>query len=246
MIEAIETAADAVVRPAAEGGAADLFKLGRAASVVYCNLHGKACLFSRSRRLLNTGAWHGPKDAAESFVEEADVAANGGLAACAAAGVRTLIASSLTAAAEAQALQMRCLLRLPYQSGELPQDRAERLRQTQQALSQGLTLDGVVPSPIGEAFGLDTLLFFAQCRMQLNVPHVVADFARLGHRLAQMALAFGASELHGPIVSERALRLGDNANNPSMTRKEVVVFIKGAALVAHERLHGGRIEEVTL
>lgn len=245
MMQATSNATTTQATPA-EGAAADLFTLGRAATAVCREMHGKACLFSRSRRLLNTGTWHGPKDAADAFVEEADVAANGGLPACAAAGVRTLIATSCKLAAEAQALKLRCLLRLPFASGELPQERAQRVQDTQQALAQGLKLDGVVPSPIGEAFGLDTLLFFAQCRTQLSVPHVVADFARLGHRLAQMALAFGASELHGPIVSERALRLGDNANNPSMTRKEAVVFIQGAALVAHERLHGGRLEEVTI
>ena len=235
-------------RPAAraEGTAADLFPLGQAASAICRNLHGNACLFSRSRRLLSTSAWIGPKDAADVFVEEADVAANGGLDACAGAGVRTLVATTIQAAQEAQTLQLRCLLRVPFAGGELPQLRAKRMAEIQQALAQGLTIDGVMPTPIGEAFGLDTLVFFAQCRTQLAVPHVVADFARLGHRLAQMSLAFGASELHGPIVSERALRLGDNANNPSMTRKEVVVFIQGAGLVAHERLHSGRVEEVAL
>lgn len=244
MIEARAT--EPGTRPPAIQPAADLFVLGRAANAVCRDLHRAACVFSRSRRLLSTGAWQGPKDAAETFVEEPDVAANGGLVACVAVGVKTLLATSLTAAAEAQALRLRCLLRLPYQSQELPLHRAQRIEEVQRALSQGLTLHGVLPTPIGEAFGLDTLMFFAQCRTQLDVPHVVADFARLGHRLAQMALAFGASELHGPIVSERALRLGDNANNPSMTRKEVIVFIQGAGLVANERLHGGRTEEVSL
>ena len=53
-----------------------------------------------------------------------------------------------------------------------------------------------------------------------RVPHLIADVPALGPRLAQMALGFGADELFGPIVSERALRLGDNAHNPALTRKE--------------------------
>ena len=47
-----------------------------------------------------------------------------------------------------------------------------------------------------------------------------------------MALGFGADELFAPIVSERALRLGDNARNPAMTRKEAAILIRGAGLVA--------------
>lgn len=233
-----------------QDGAVDLFALGRAATVVRSRMHGSICLFTRSRRLLGTGAWHGPRDAADSFVEQSDVESNGGLAACAKAGVRTLVALDVHTARMAWDLGLRCLLRLPYQSGEPATSRAERLRLVQQdlhhALAQGATVDGVVPTPVGEALGLDTLVLMATCRTQLLVPHVVADFGRLGHRLAQMSLAFGGSELFGPIVSERALRLGDNANNPAMTRKEVATFIHGASLTPWERVSGGRLEEVEL
>ena len=233
-----------------QNGSVDLFALGRAATVVRSSLHGSTCVFTRSRRLLGTGVWQGPRDAADSFVEQNDVEPNGGLAACAEAGVRTLVALDVRTARMALNLGWRCLLRLPYQSGEAATARAERLHSVQQdlqlALAQGTTIDGVVPTPVGEALGLDTLLFMATCRTQLSVSHVVADFGRLGHRLAQMSLAFGASELFGPIVSERALRLGDNANNPAMTRKEVATFIHGASLTPWERVSGGRVEEVAL
>jgi len=229
-----------------QGTAPDLFTLGRLASAERNSRHGNACVFSRSKRLLSTGAWHGPKDAADSFIEDADVQANGGLVACATAGVRTVLASNLDSARDAQALGFRVLLRVPFQSGEPLVARNERLSAIQDANNHGVSLHGVVPTAIGEAFGIDTLLFMAACRTQLSVPHVVADFARLGHRLAQMSLAFGASELMGPIVSERALRLGDNANNPAMTRKEVILFIQAAGLAAHERHAAGRVEEVTI
>ena len=82
----------------------------------------------------------------------------------------------------------------------------------------------------------------ASCRLRAAAcAHVVADFVRLGHRLAQMSLGFGADELFGPIMPERALRLGANANNPVMTRKEAATLIRGAGLRPCERRLGRRL-----
>ena len=94
----------------------------------------------------------------------------------------------------------------------------------------------LLPTPLGEPQGLDTLHLVATLRLELpEIAHVALDVAALGPRLAQMALGFGANELWAPIVSERALRLGANAKNPSMTRKEAIVLIRGAGLAARER-----------
>jgi hypothetical protein len=60
-----------------------------------------------------------------------------------------------------------------------------------------------------------------------------------------MAFGFGADELHAPIVAERSLRLGANANNPALTRKEAATLIRGAGLVPCERLADGTLQEVT-
>ena len=106
------------------------------------------------------------------------------------------------------------------------------------------TLWGVMPAPVGEPYGLDTVRCFALCRLALPaVAHVVADVAALGPRLAQMAFGFGADELFAPIVAERALRLGPNANNPALTRKEAVTLIRGAGLVACERMSDGTLHD---
>jgi cyclic dehypoxanthinyl futalosine synthase len=95
---------------------------------------------------------------------------------------------------------------------------------------------GIMPSPVGEPEGLDTVRLVATLRLALpEVAHVLLDVAALGPRLAQMALGFGGDELWAPIVSERALRLGANANNPAMTRKEAAILIRGAGLLACER-----------
>ena len=62
-----------------------------------------------------------------------------------------------------------------------------------------------------------------------------------GTALAQMCLGFGADELFGPIVAERALRLGANASNPAMTRKEAATLIRGAGLRPASALAGGAL-----
>jgi 2-iminoacetate synthase ThiH len=102
----------------------------------------------------------------------------------------------------------------------------------------------VIPTPEGEPYGLDTIRFTALCRLELPAAtHVVAEVETLGPRLAQMCLGFGANELFAQIMSERALRLGDNANNPVLTRKEAVTLIRGAGLVAAERLVNDVLED---
>jgi len=48
-----------------------------------------------------------------------------------------------------------------------------------------------------------------------------------------------------PIVAERALRIGANANNPALTRKEAVTLIRGAGLTPCERMADGSLQDVT-
>jgi len=222
--------------------APDLFSLGRQAAARAREATGGRGEFARARQLLATGAWRGPRDAADAYVEDEDLATLGGLSAAIEAGVRTLVA---TQPASMRSGELRNLLRLSYRAGADATERLARLDEVAALVRGGLALDGVLPTPEGEPLGLDTLRFVALCRMHLPVPHVLVDFARLGHRLAQMCLGFGADELFGPIVSERALRLGANAHNPVMTRKEAATLIRGAGLVPCERLSDGRLEEVT-
>lgn len=215
----------------------DLFTLGRQAAARAREANLGRGVFARARQLLSTGAWRGPRDAADAYVEDEDLGALGGLQAAVEAGARTLVAAKVAALRDAGTL--RGLLRLRYRAGESEAERLVRLDEVAALVRGGLALDGVLPTPEGEPLGLDTVRFVALCRMHLTVPHVIVDFARLGHRLAQMCLGFGADELFGPIVSERALRLGDNASNPAMTRKEAATLIRGAGLQPFERGSGG-------
>jgi len=134
------------------------------------------------------------------------------------------------------------IVAFPFRLGESEAERLARLAEIAAATPPG----GIMPAPVGEPFGLDTLRVFALCRLALpRVPHVLADVTTLGPRLAQMAFGFGADELFAPIVAERALRIGANANNPSLTRKEAVTLIRGAGLLPCERMADGSLQEVT-
>jgi hypothetical protein len=218
----------------------DLFALARQASAARDARLGRQGSFARARQLLGDGSWRGPRDAADNQVDEADVAALGGVTAARAAGADLLVASSADIARAAADAGLRVLLRVPFASGENDGERLVRL-----AALTAAPLWGVMPAPIGEPYGLDTLRCFALCRLAVPaVPHLVADVAALGPRLAQMAFGFGADMLLAPIVAERALRLGDNANNPALTRKEAATLIRGAGLIACERLADGGLAEV--
>jgi hypothetical protein len=221
----------------------DLFSLGRRASAAREAALGRRGTFVRARRLLATGAWRGPRDATVSYVETADLAALGGWAAAHAAGATVLVGGDVAALREAAGAGARVVARAPFRSGEAEADRIDRLRAL---AATGLPLWGVIPTPEGEPYGLDTLRFTALCRLELaRVSHVVADVEALGPRLAQMCLGFGADELHAQVMSERALRLGDNASSTVLLRKEAVTLIKGAGLVPAERLTGDALEEAT-
>jgi hypothetical protein len=222
----------------------DLFTLGRRAVAARDALHGRRGFFVRTRQLTGTGDWAGPRDAAEAFIEEADVTGVRALVTARAAGVGTLLSGGdFELARAAVAAGLRVIWRFPFQNGENDADRLTRLADLARILPG---LAAVMPWPEGEPYGLDTLRLFALCRLALPaVPHVLADVTRLGPRLAQMTFGFGASELFGPIVAERALRLGDNANNPALTRKEAATLLRGAGLIPHERLGDGAVEEVT-
>ncbi|HEY4393070.1 MAG TPA: hypothetical protein VGP64_03365 [Polyangia bacterium] len=224
--------------------ALDLFALGRQASAARDARLGRRGSFVRARQLLASGGWRGPRDAAESYVDEADLGAIGGLAAARAAGIDLLVtaADGSAAAQAAAATGLRVVLRLPYRLGESDGERLGRLAAVG---ATGFDVWGALPAPAGEPYGLDTLRFYALCRLSLpNVPHLLADVGALGPRLAQMAFGFGADELFAPIVSERALRLGANAHNPALTRKEAATLIRGAGLAPCERFSDGTLEEV--
>ncbi len=209
----------------------DLFALGRQACAIRDRLNRGQGLFSRTRQLNKTGAWIGPRDAADGWVDGEDVESLGGLARVMEQGVRVVLTDDASLAQMAAELELRVWWRLPYHRDD---ERTLRETRIQEAVGQ-THVEAILPTPRGEPMGIDTLTLFAQIRSTVTTTHLIADFSRLGHRLAQMSLTMGADQLFGPIVAERALRLGDNANNPAMTRREAAALMRGAGLVPHER-----------
>ena len=240
----VEARAFTAPEPAVDALAAqDLFTLGRQAGAARDARLGRRGTFVRARQLLAGGAWRGPRDAAESYVEAGDLPAIGGLAAARAAGVGLFVGADRDEARGAAAAGLRVVLRLPFQVGE---DDRTRLAALAAIDAAGFEVWGLLPTPAGEPYGLDTLRLFALARLALpRAPHLLADVGTLGPRLAQMVFGFGADELFAPIVSERALRLGANAHNPALTRKEAATLIRGAGLTPGERFADGTIEEVS-
>ncbi|HEX7599611.1 MAG TPA: hypothetical protein VF518_15445, partial [Polyangia bacterium] len=179
-----------------------------------------------------------------AYVEEPDLQAMGGLYAACKAGANVLIATSLPLLAEATRRGLRGLLRLPLPADEPVDEQKRRLATLADQVRTGLALDGVVPTPREESLGIATLLFVARCRLTLTgVPHVLVDLDRVGAKLGQLCLGFGADELCGSIVAERPLRLGDHAGSPEITRQEAAQLLHGAGLQAFERVAGGTLQE---
>lgn len=97
----------------------DLFDLGRRAAAAR-DLHlGRCASFVRGRQLLATGAWRGPRDASESYVEVADAVTLGGFPALRATGATLLVgAGNPELHALCRASGARSLWRLPFRAGE--------------------------------------------------------------------------------------------------------------------------------
>src|SRR5206468_560102 len=101
---------------------------GRRASAARDERLGRRGSFVRTRQLLAGGAWRGPRDAAESTVDEADLDALGGLDAARKAGAGVLIAARLSPAARAAAdAGLRVVMRVPFKLGEADAARLDRL-----------------------------------------------------------------------------------------------------------------------
>jgi hypothetical protein len=124
---------------------------------------------------------------------------------------------------------------VPYTFGS---ERGTRLTALRRALA---SIEAIVPIPIGEPQGLDTLSFFAACRQACPHAHLVADLELLGLKLGQLCLAFGADAIMGSIVERRELRLGTRAGSRELTRDEATELLRAAGFQPGER-HSG--EEV--
>jgi hypothetical protein len=218
----------------------DLFGVGRSALATARAAFDGRGFFVGARRLTAEAGWVGPADAVCCYVEEEDLAKLGGVAAAHSAGVNTVFGTGEVAKA-ASLRGWRCLVRIPYTAAEPEGVRTEQLARVGQLLRATLTIDGVLPTPVGEAMGLDTLQFFAACRMQCPTAHVVVELDRLGHKLGQLCLSFGADEILGPIVKQRELRLGSRAGSNEITVDEAALLLRASGFAPCERQALGEV-----
>jgi len=218
----------------------DLHARGRAAMLATKAGQAGQGYFEGARWLRPGQRLEGPEGAECVAVEEADLPALGGLSVAREHPVHLVILSPASPlAAEVVASGLRGFLRVPYSAGESPANRAQAIASAQALLAAHPGIEGVMPTPVGEAMGLDTLDMFAACRAAFPAAHVVVDLALLGFKLGQLCLAFGADELFGPIGAARALRLGENAGSPVITVKEAADLVAAAGLSPRRRCADG-------
>jgi aminodeoxyfutalosine synthase len=84
--------------------------------------------------------------------------------------------------------------------------------------------------------GFDSLRTIAVSRIYLdNFPHITAYWVGLGLKLAQVALSYGADDLHGTIIEEHIFRMAGGGQPQLQTEAELAKAIKEAGRVPVQR-----------
>lgn len=68
-----------------------------------------------------------------------------------------------------------------------------------------------------------------------NIQHIKAYFINIGVQLTQVAMSFGASDVHGTILKEKISHAAGALTPEGLTRKELIWLIQGAGRIAVER-----------
>lgn len=84
--------------------------------------------------------------------------------------------------------------------------------------------------------GFDSLRTLAVSRIYLdNFPHITAYWIGLGLKLAQVALSYGADDLHGTILEEHIFRMAGGGQGELQSESELVKAIKEAGRQPFQR-----------
>lgn len=82
----------------------------------------------------------------------------------------------------------------------------------------------------------DDLKTIAISRLMVdNIPHIKAYFINLGTQITQIALSFGASDVHGTIVQEKISHAAGALSPEGLSKDELIHLIKGAGRIPVER-----------
>jgi aminodeoxyfutalosine synthase len=125
-------------------------------------------------------------------------------------------------------------------------DRVDHLRQLRQLQDETRGFVGFVPLPYQPEnneipvehppTGFDALRTIAVSRIYLdNFDHLTAYWVGLGLKLAQVALSYGADDLHGTILEEHIFHMAGASSPQLQTESEMVKAIREAGFVPVQR-----------
>jgi aminodeoxyfutalosine synthase len=125
-------------------------------------------------------------------------------------------------------------------------DRVDHLRQLRQLQDETHGFVGFIPLPYQPAnnalpvhsppTGFDSLRTIALSRLFLdNFDHITAYWVGLGLKLAQLALSYGADDLHGTIQEEHIFRMAGAPGPQAQPELQLVRAIREAGLVPVQR-----------
>lgn len=133
-----------------------------------------------------------------------------------------------------------------YGHVETLEDRVDHLRQLRALQDETGGFCGFIPLPYQPEnnaipvahppSGFDTLRTLAVSRLYLdNIPHLTAYWVGMGLKLAQLALSYGADDLHGTIVEEHIFRMAGAKTPQLQTELAMVKAIREAGLIPVQR-----------
>jgi len=125
-------------------------------------------------------------------------------------------------------------------------DRVDHLRYLRNLQDETRGFVGFVPLPyqpennqipVQEApTGFDTLRTIAVSRIYLdNFDHITAYWVGMGLKLAQVALSYGADDLHGTIIEEHIFHMAGAKTPQLQTEAEMVKAIREAGRIPVQR-----------
>ena len=129
---------------------------------------------------------------------------------------------------------------------EMVEHRVDHLRQLRALQDETHGFCGFVPLPYqpgnnkipvqNPPTGFDSLRTIAVARLYLdNFDHITAYWIGLGTKLAQVALSYGADDLHGTILEENIFHMAGASSPQAQTRAEMVKAIREAGRAPVQR-----------
>jgi aminodeoxyfutalosine synthase len=143
-------------------------------------------------------------------------------------------------------LGQRSTCTMLYGHVETLADRVDHLRQLRALQDETRGFVGFVPLayqpqdndiPVEHApTGFDSLRTIAVSRIYLdNFPHITAYWVGLGLKLAQVALSYGADDLHGTIIEEHIFHMAGATSPQLQTETEMLKAIREAGRIPVQR-----------